>query len=199
MLEHALSLGDNEIAFVPGTNVPVHETFEAKARIAIDEEIGVLVEVFVGPPFFGEELRVVGPVAVEGLAAVELGIVVADRKVIGVTLLWVFEPVVKVAEQVGLAIKDIVLVISIHDVGPVWSPCVVSASVLDHLRCSLSDHCDSYFTSFDQNKLNYQTKDEERKEGRTNQLGVDRESRQETQQDESLSQGRETFRWLSCR
>lgn len=78
VLEHALSLGNNKIAFVPGADVPVHEALEAKARIAIDEEIGILVEVFVGPPFLGEELRVVGPVAIERLAAIELGIIVAD-------------------------------------------------------------------------------------------------------------------------
>lgn len=78
VLEHALSLGNNKIAFVPGADVPVHEALEAKTRIAIDEEIGILVEVFVGPPFLGEELRVVGPVAIERLAAIELGIIVAD-------------------------------------------------------------------------------------------------------------------------
>ncbi len=32
VLEHSLSLGDNKVALVPGSVMPVHEAFEAKIR-----------------------------------------------------------------------------------------------------------------------------------------------------------------------
>jgi hypothetical protein len=98
-------------------------------------------DVLVVPPLLLDDKRVVGPVAVKGLGAVEhLGAIHLTVHTVALTalveLVWpallrAVNPMIEVAQQIGLVLEHVLLVTHVQDAGPVGAAGVVSRAVLD--------------------------------------------------------------------
>jgi hypothetical protein len=100
-------------------------------------------DVLVVPPLLANKERVVGPVAVKCLGAVEYLAAISlaitrralhtSRELFRPSLLGAVNPVKEIAQQVRLTLEHVVLVILVQDAGPVGTTRVVPGAKSNHL------------------------------------------------------------------